>query len=380
MEALFVLWMLAYALLMLVFAAVNSRPISYQTNNIESPADTVDVIVPYRNEVGCLTLLLEGLRDQENAGSFRLIMVDDHSEDEGSAVLERLANAWEQGSLFSFHLPEGKYGKKAALALGAGHSTADIILFTDADTRLPRRWIASYRQAFTEQKDVCLWCGPVMVEPGSRFSGLIQFLEYGSLMLAGRAALALGWPMLASGASMGIRREALESLGPDPWNDALSSGDDVFLLRRVWEVYGKKAASFLWYRSVLVGVAPESGWKAMIRQRARWAGKSAKMKGAGIRLTGGLTAGANILLAGAVLATLGGWLHATTFLIGFGIKAAAELALALSWARLTKRWWPVLAAPLVSLVYPFLFLAVAFTAIWKNTTWKGRRISRSIDQ
>lgn len=379
MEALFVLWMLAYALLMLVFAAGSWNSVACQAGNIETPGDSVDVIVPYRNEHDCLPLLLKELRDQKNSGSFRLIMVDDHSEDEGPALVERFASAWEEGSLLSLHLPEGVYGKKAALALGTRYATAGIVLFTDADVILPALWVATFRQAFAEDTMRLLWCGPVMVETGTRFSGLMQFLEYGSLMLAGRTALVMGWPLLASGANMGMRRQALESLGPDPWNDSLSSGDDVFLLRRVWEVYGKKAASFLWNRSVLVVVAPESGWRAMIRQRARWAGKSAKMKGAGTRLTGGLTVGANILLAAALLATLGGWLHTTTFLSVFGIKATAELALALSWARFTKRWWPVLTAPLISLAYPFLFLAVAFAALLKNTTWKGRKINRSID-
>jgi len=178
---------------------------------------------------------------------------------------------------------------------------------------------------------------------------------------------------------MGIRRAAFVRLGPDPWKAGLSSGDDVYLLYNVWEKYGRGSAAFLWNPRVLVATGAEPGLEELLRQRARWAGKTLRMKGMGPRLTGGLTTGANLFPGLAALALTGGWISGATLLIGIGIKVLADLGLALAWARFTRLWRQIWLAPLVSLIYPVVLLAVALAAFSKNTTWKGRKINKSID-
>ena len=227
---------------------------------------------------------------------------------------------------------------------------------------------------FAENENCQLWCGPVMVEPGRTFLGGMQFLEYGSLMIAGRAALSMGWPLLASGANLGIRREAFHTLGPDPWNAVLASGDDVYLLRRVWETFGKESSAFLWDKRALVSTHAEQSLMGMLRQRARWAGKTLRMKGKAVQFTGVLTGGANLFMLAAILSAAAGLFSWSGLLICFGIKALSEMGLAFTWSRFTKRWWPIFIAPLVSLAYPFLFLVVLLAGLRKRTTWKGREM------
>ncbi|HRZ77359.1 MAG TPA: glycosyltransferase, partial [Bacteroidales bacterium] len=165
MDYLFLAWMVAYALLMLLFA-LWQRGTGIGGGNGFTGDSAVDVIIPHRNERDALPALLECLRLQEGAGSFRILLVDDHSEDGGGTLADAAAAQWEAGRLLSLHLGAGASGKKAALALGLQHSRAELVLFTDADVQLPPAWVAVYRQAFGAHPGVVLWCGPVRVGPG----------------------------------------------------------------------------------------------------------------------------------------------------------------------------------------------------------------------
>lgn len=100
---------------------------------------SVDIIVPARDEADCLPSSLPSLLAQDYAGVWRVILVDDHSRDGTGDVARKVAvNAGKEDRLTIVaapDLPKGWGGKVAAMNAGVGHSTADMILFTDADIR-----------------------------------------------------------------------------------------------------------------------------------------------------------------------------------------------------------------------------------------------------
>ena len=100
---------------------------------------SVAAIVPARDEASVIGAAITSLLKQDYPGSFRVVLVDDHSSD-GTAAIARAAAAaiGQAGSLSvvrSEPLPPGWSGKLWALTQGVRHCAArdDLYLFTDAD-------------------------------------------------------------------------------------------------------------------------------------------------------------------------------------------------------------------------------------------------------
>jgi glycosyltransferase involved in cell wall biosynthesis len=89
----------------------------------------VSVIVPARNEEGCIGRCLQSLCKQ--GGSYEVILVDDHSTD---STVERARKYMNVNVVPADPLPEGWSGKCNACSTGARHARGQWLLFTDADT------------------------------------------------------------------------------------------------------------------------------------------------------------------------------------------------------------------------------------------------------
>ena len=102
---------------------------------------SVDIIVPARNEAAILPRSLPSLLRQNYPGTWRVLLVDDHSTDGTGTIAQRIAtshNAIECLTVIEApDLPVGWSGKVAAMQAGIAQSTADYILFTDADIEHP---------------------------------------------------------------------------------------------------------------------------------------------------------------------------------------------------------------------------------------------------
>lgn len=98
---------------------------------------SVDIIVPARDEAAVLPLSLPSLLMQKYVGAWRVILVDDHSQDGTAEIARKIAVELGLSDKLIIvaapDLPEGWGGKVAAMDAGVAHSAADFILFTDAD-------------------------------------------------------------------------------------------------------------------------------------------------------------------------------------------------------------------------------------------------------
>jgi len=108
-------------------------------NSAQNPANlpTLDIIVPARNEADALPRSLPSLLNQDYSGQWRVILVDDHSEDGTRETAKQIAADMGKSDRLEVveapDLSQGWSGKVAAMNAGVARSSADLILFTDAD-------------------------------------------------------------------------------------------------------------------------------------------------------------------------------------------------------------------------------------------------------
>ncbi len=112
----------------------------FDTRSPDPPAwPSVNVIVPARDEADALPRSLPSLLTQDYPGAWRIILVNDHSRDGTGEIARSIARLHRSGVTVVLPpaLPDGWAGKVAAMHAGVTRSSADFILFTDADIEHP---------------------------------------------------------------------------------------------------------------------------------------------------------------------------------------------------------------------------------------------------
>jgi glycosyltransferase involved in cell wall biosynthesis len=121
--------------------------------SVELPAAVpeVTVVVPARNEEGCLGECLASLVAQTGV-TFEIIVVDDHSTDRTFEIARSFAGV---RVISPGPLPEGWTGKNNAVIAGAKQAHGAWLLFTDADTvHLPGSLARAIAEANQERADL----------------------------------------------------------------------------------------------------------------------------------------------------------------------------------------------------------------------------------
>lgn len=175
------------------------------------PEPTVDVIIPARNEEDCLGRCLQSLVAQQGI-SFQITVVDDGSTDRTRTIAESFPGV---RVLSAGELKPGMTGKVNALVTGSTGSTAEWLLFTDADTfHYPGSLAASVREA--EERKVALLSYSPEQETATWWELAVMPLVFADLVRT-YSSESVNNPADATVAANGqyilVRREVYEALG-----------------------------------------------------------------------------------------------------------------------------------------------------------------------
>ncbi len=116
------------------YRAMRALPHLLPPPALPNPAPQISVIIPARNEAGCIARCLDGVLTQHYP-SYEVIVVDDHSTDATPSILARYA-AWHPRLrvVAGAGLPTGWTGKAWACQQGAQVARGVWLVFLDADT------------------------------------------------------------------------------------------------------------------------------------------------------------------------------------------------------------------------------------------------------
>ena len=216
-------------------------------------ARKVDVIIPARNEEDCLGRCLQSLVAQQGI-SFQITVVDDGSTDRTRAIAESFPGV---RVLSAGELKPGMTGKVNALVTGAAGSSAEWLLFTDADTfHYPGSLAASVREA--ENRKVALLSYSPEQETAAWWELAVMPLVFADLVRT-YSSERINDPadptVAANGQYILVRREVYEALGG---HSALPLNvlEDIELAKifkvsghRIWFRYGAGIVRTRMYRT-----------------------------------------------------------------------------------------------------------------------------------
>lgn len=331
----------------------------------------VSILVPFRNERESLPHLIHDLLGQSYpADRMEILCINDHSEDGSQILFDSMGPA--EVSLSCLDLPEGKRGKKEALAFGIDHAASPWIIQLDADCRIRPGFVASHME-FLKKYPSDLVAGLVTTGQGTgEFLEHFERLDQLSLMGVAAASFHLGRAMMCSGANLAYSRDLYQNTRSFDPSGQLASGDDMFLMIGARKL--DKILSFNLDENSVVQTAPAPALRSFINQRSRWGAKSIRYKILDIQLLAFLVALTHVSV---LLFPLGIFLYPALWPYFLGIwlaKTIAEFILILKtslYAGQRKSMYYFLPSTLA--YYP-VYLAVYLRMIFRQPAWKGKRI------
>jgi len=202
------------------------------TNDQSPIAEGVSVILCAHNESYNLSQYLQSLLTQDYP-EYEVIVVDDGSEDDTRAVIERYMTR--DPRLHMTFVPYGaRVGstKKLALTLAAKAAQYDYLLLTDADCRPEsNQWIREMMKGFSNSTSIVLGFGAYFYDKGHlnrlvRFDTLFNGLHYLGAALCGH-------PYMGVGRNLAYRKDFFFESGGFTHLMANRAGDDDLFVNHV---------------------------------------------------------------------------------------------------------------------------------------------------
>lgn len=330
-------------------------------NNQQANPSNISVIIPFRNEAGQLGTLLNTLKTQSlPKDSWELILVNDHSTDQGLAVIDKNRPAFTNLRV----IDNEKQGKKAALKKGVSIARGDYIVTTDADCLFQTDWlktIASFIHHHTPQ----LIIGPVKMNGDTSFLSRFQEIDFMALQMCGAGAALAGTPFLCNGANLVFNKGLYQHAN---LKERYQSGDDMFLLEAVKERKG--IVHYLKSPSSIVETATTPTLRAFLKQRGRWLSKSPGYKDTTVIVVALLVFFVNALQLLLLVAALFDYKAWPCWLIFFLSKTAADYRLIKSGQSFFNQSISFPAFAGMQFIYPVYMIASTIAGFFIPVKWK----------
>jgi cellulose synthase/poly-beta-1,6-N-acetylglucosamine synthase-like glycosyltransferase len=329
---------------------------------------TYTIIVPVRNEEKNILSCLESLHTQQfDASRYEVLVVNDHSTDNTVALVESFIKQYHGMSIRLLHMtddPAQRKLKKAAITYAAGEAKGHYIILTDGDCTRGEKWLATIDAYLNKSKHKMVYA-PVAFTANTLFEQF-QALEFAGLVAIGGAAIHLRNPNMCSAANLIFERKVFFEVDGYKGNDQLASGDDEFLLHKVFKRYPLQV-SFLKNYDAIVHTTANSTIEQLAEQRKRWVSKSFHYSNRYITL---ILAAAYLFNLSIVLMII---LNFKLGLIMLLIKMTAEFLFLQSVLRFFRKTEYLLLLPLAEVFHIIYVLIIGFMGNFTSYTWKDRQ-------
>ena len=363
-----------YVLLLLVLY-LGMTKVKVYSSHVSGQDTYFSIVIAFRNEALHLPDLLSSLAKIDYPKDrFEILMVNDDSSDDSVAIIQQffVTHPTLQWRVLSNHR-QSVSPKKDAITTAVQHSKYPWILTTDADCTVPKTWLQAF-DSLIHKENPKLIAGLVSYQEKKGF--LFQFQNYDWMSLTGVTVGSFGWkkPLLCSGANLAYTKQAFIAQQGFTGNDTIASGDDVFLLHKMYKAYPGQVL-LLNNTGSIVQTKSEQTWKELMQQRMRWAKKTTQISHTYLQIVGWIVFLTNItalILLFLILYRLDFVLIWIAYLF---LKILVDTVFLLKVTQILGKKIILKYLVPAGMVYPFFSVGVVLVGFFKKIHWKGRRFS-----
>jgi cellulose synthase/poly-beta-1,6-N-acetylglucosamine synthase-like glycosyltransferase len=343
---------------------------------------TIAVLVAARNEEQNLPHLLESLKHQTYDNFLVTIMIiDDRSSDGTTRVIQHYQES--MPNLYSIRVesvPSGIAPKKNAILQGIQATQSDLIVVTDADCRVPPRWLSLLSTRFADER-VGLVQGLTGYTETShkQLFQIFQTVDFFSHSVVAAAGIGRNFPINSNANNFAYRRTVFSDIGGYGDAESVVSGDDDLLLQKVWKS-GMWKIVYMGTPSAAVATEAPATFAEMIDQRKRWGSKTIYYHGGQVALLGTIFLFYLTVVASTIIVLLSNMNSATLLISLYGAKIVGELFFMIPGARMFKKnhivkhvWW-------TSIIQLYTVVFSVLGGVFGAFTWKGETFRRKTGQ
>ena len=342
----------------------------------------VSIIIAARNEERDIASCIDSINQQTYPkNKFELIIVNDHSTDRTAEVIQSIANE----NLQLINLQEFTQNKrlnsykKKSIETALKYAKGELIITTDADCIVPKKWIETIVSYYKERQLVFIAAPVVFARAGAQDSFgkkllvIFQSLDFMTLQGITGASVSGKVHNMCNGANLAYTKDAFTRVNGFEGIDNIASGDDMLLMNKIQQRFPDKI-DFLKSKEAIVETNAEETLYGFINQRIRWASKSDQY--ADTKITSVLILvyflNAWLLILGII--SLFSIQLFYLFVCAILLKALIELTFMIPVAKFFDRqkllWYFIPAQP-----FHILYTVIAgWLGKFGNYKWKGRRV------
>ncbi|WP_296311060.1 glycosyltransferase family 2 protein [Winogradskyella sp. UBA3174] len=376
------------AVILIYFILIGS--LTYGFDKVESfklqdlkPFTKFSIIIPFRNEADNLPELLKSISNLNYPKShFEIILVNDASEDQSVAVIEKIMATKSFKKDFSrsdnIQITHNNRitnsPKKDAITSAVSLSKFNWIVTTDADCKLPKYWLDAIDECIQVKQPNCI-VAPVKYKGENSFFNRFQILDFLSLQGATIGGFGIKKPFMCNGANLAYKKSAFIALNGFDGNTDIASGDDLFLLEKLIK-QDAKSIQYLKSNKAIVNTKPAENLKALIEQRLRWASKTSSYNNRFAKLVGITVLLANFVCLAFIPFAIFGLVSFKTIISLLVIKLGIDFLLLFKASRFFKQETLLLSYLFSSFIYPIFSIYIAVLSFYKPFNWKGRTFKK----
>ncbi|MHB1147295.1 MAG: glycosyltransferase family 2 protein [Lutibacter sp.] len=366
---------LLYLLLIMAFIIGMSK--SEVVKNINAvPKNRFSIIIPFRNEAHNLPDLLNSLSALNYPSDlFEILLVNDDSQDNFMTIIKEFTKHHQHLNLHLIqNIRKTNSPKKDAINTAIKLSDFEWIVTSDTDCIVPKLWLQMFNQFIEETQPVFI-SAPVKFSTQNSWLSHFQNLNFTSLMGSTIGGFGIEKPFMCNGANLCYRKDAFLKLKGFENNTNIASGDDIFLMEKMFKAYPNKV-KFLKSAEAIIETKSETTWKLFINQQIRWASKSASYKSLFAKFVGIVVFLENLLVLILGISAMlfpKFWLY---FLFLFVLKILVDFILIAKTSIFLKNTKQLKYYLPVSLFYPFFIVITGCLSTFKNYEWKGRSFKK----